>query len=369
MLFSFVLLSINDILKIGDSMEVKYYGVPEGTECWKEDPMIAHPEEVLRMISKCKSELTPTTFKFKQDTDYGTDEEVYIMRSVLREKGMRIEAFRMPDGVANKPVCKVFIYDVDGQVHYVVTDSIQMYCPFNRDITKKLEQEIGPEREIPDLNVSFFKGLKLKRYIEESVAFGMSSLDNFENDRIKLIEDFEKKEIEKNIQAEKIKQLEAEMLAARIEYEKKLEALRNELSKVDSDYSVEREKVPAVVLFEKVDDHYEIREYFKHQNRLRNFDLSTFSFKDVNVAGLDLSETNAAFNPQDVYRKDLSNGHFEGVNFGFGSFNGVNITGATFGVGKEQTGSKFLVDKDKAIDETNQIEEQVVENETMGRRL
>ena len=82
------------------------------------------------------------------------------------------------------------------------------------------------------------------------------------------------------------------------------------------------------IFFIDVDDHKEISPMFI--NYLSIIDLSGFSFKNVKVSGVNFSNSNAYFNPQDVYNKDMSNSLFRGLDFNVADFTGVNITNSDF---------------------------------------
>ncbi len=58
------------------------------------------------------------------------------------------------------------------------------------------------------------------------------------------------------------------------------------------------------ILFEKKDDHLEIRKDFV--SLLKYIDLSFVPFDNVYVSGIDFTDCNMYFNPQKVYKKDLS---------------------------------------------------------------
>lgn len=86
--------------------------------------------------------------------------------------------------------------------------------------------------------------------------------------------------------------------------------------------------VPEELLLIEVGDHLEINPMFL--NVIRFVDLYPISFKNVKVNGIDLSYTNAIINPQEVYKKDMSDGKYCGLNFNSYSFEGVNIANADF---------------------------------------
>ena len=81
-------------------------------------------------------------------------------------------------------------------------------------------------------------------------------------------------------------------------------------------------------IFVTCGDHKEIHKDF--ENYLDMFDLSNQTFENVKVAGLNFEGSNARFNPQVVYQKDLSNCNLNGIFFSpFTDFTGVKLYGAT----------------------------------------
>ena len=113
------------------------------------------------------------------------------------------------------------------------------------------------------------------------------------------------------------------------EEKRRKELLYNEyLSKIkELNIDVEN-KVPISSLDFYVDcsDHFEISDQCK--DFLDTIDLSKESFKDVKVSGLNFVGSNANFNPQNVYKKDISDCDLSGIYFSpFTIFTGVNIKG------------------------------------------
>ncbi len=79
-------------------------------------------------------------------------------------------------------------------------------------------------------------------------------------------------------------------------------------------------------LFVQVGDHLEINSRMKKYYSI--IDFSDQTFKNVKVSGEDFRGTNATnIDPQVVYKKDLSNCNFEGINLSSCDFTGVNIKG------------------------------------------
>ncbi len=59
-----------------------------------------------------------------------------------------------------------------------------------------------------------------------------------------------------------------------------------------------------------VGDHYEIDP--RYRDYLPVIDFTGISLDNVNISGLDLSKTNASFDPQEVYKKNLNGGKYQG---------------------------------------------------------
>ena len=103
---------------------------------------------------------------------------------------------------------------------------------------------------------------------------------------------------------------------------------------IPTDELYDRVKISNDVLFNRVDDHFEINE--NYINDLKYVDLSGVDFKDVLVSGIDFTDTNINFfDPQKVYKKDLSYCKFGDIDIKdndvpfshYTNFNGVNLCG------------------------------------------
>lgn len=88
--------------------------------------------------------------------------------------------------------------------------------------------------------------------------------------------------------------------------------------------------VPEELLLISVDDHLEINPIFLANGIIKFVDLSYISFSNVKVSGIDLSYTNAHINPQEVYKKDMSNGKYCGLDFNLCNFKGVKVDNSDF---------------------------------------
>ncbi len=84
-------------------------------------------------------------------------------------------------------------------------------------------------------------------------------------------------------------------------------------------------------IFVEVDGHKEIDTILLELKALKDIDLRFTSFKDVYVAGVDFTDTNASFDPQEVYGKCLRKCTLPSSLFNVSSkFNDVDIRGAKF---------------------------------------
>lgn len=133
--------------------------------------------------------------------------------------------------------------------------------------------------------------------------------------------------IEKQKQNDKLAQVE-EKITSNIEQLNMLYELKEQLT--NKSVQIKKVKVSEEKLLIQVDDHLEINPIYA--TYLQYIDFSCiFSFDNVKVSGLDFSNTNAYnINPQTVYQKDMSNGNYEGINFEWKSFTGVNISNSKF---------------------------------------
>lgn len=141
----------------------------------------------------------------------------------------------------------------------------------------------------------------------------------------RIVED--SKKVKESQMQEKLKAQGEETDKKRQEIIDELERLKGLLSNLDKTAG-ERSRIDNEMLFRQVGDHFEIKEEFIGQ--LKYLDLAYIDFANVKVSGIDFSGTNASLNPQSVYKKDMSNGVYDGLSFVGNSFNGVNIKGAKF---------------------------------------
>ena len=113
----------------------------------------------------------------------------------------------------------------------------------------------------------------------------------------------------------------------RKQYLDQMRELSKKLTILDGNKEIDRLKIEN--LYDDCGDHLEIKE--EYRDYLDIIDLSNESFKNVKVSGLKFKGSNATINPQYVYKKDMSNGNYEGVHFfSLNTFNGVNIENSVF---------------------------------------
>ena len=107
------------------------------------------------------------------------------------------------------------------------------------------------------------------------------------------------------------------------------------------------------VLFEEVDDHYKIRESFLPI--LKFLDLSSISFKNVDLRYVDLSDSNGVVNPRTIYNMDASHSKFSDRNIpDFTDYSGVNLSGTRL-----EEDSTTMINLDEAIIDDDTIIEKV----------
>ena len=142
------------------------------------------------------------------------------------------------------------------------------------------------------------------------------------------------KETHKELQVlkEKDKKEQAKMDLMELEAVYQIEKSFNQLKEIEKKKGTKaRINLSKDLLFEKIGDHEEIKPIFIISGWLSHINLSTFSFKNVKVSGIDFRDCNIVLKPQEVYNKDLSNCNFEGLHIEpFMDFTGVDIRGARF---------------------------------------
>lgn len=140
---------------------------------------------------------------------------------------------------------------------------------------------------------------------------------------------------------------------------REIESLQDNFSRSKTFENVERiRSVSEDVLFDIVDGHKVFKEVFKSQATLQFLDLSLISFDNVDVSGIDLSYTNAQINPQTVYRKNMSNSSFRGMQFISGDFSGVDIRNSDF----SECNLDFALLDNAIKDDTTIFSEDVIKN-------
>ena len=106
-------------------------------------------------------------------------------------------------------------------------------------------------------------------------------------------------------------------------------------------------KVDENLLFETVNDHFEVRSEFIPV--LKFIDLSLVTPTNLKLSGIDWSETTlASYNPQNAYNRDLSNAKFNDANL-FGDFTNCDLRGT------DLKNEKWLIGIENAIIDENTI--------------
>lgn len=159
------------------------------------------------------------------------------------------------------------------------------------------------------------------------------------NERIRKEQEAAKRLLEERLALEKAKkerilanQAQEKMLSEAKQRQMESEQLRDSytreyLTKIKGLRSVKR--IPFEMIsnfYVDCSDHLEINDVCKEH--LSIIDISKQSFKRVKVSGLNFVNSNANFNPQNVYMKDISECDLSGIFFSpFTNFMGVNIKG------------------------------------------
>ncbi len=171
----------------------------------------------------------------------------------------------------------------------------------------------------------------------------------YENENISEIDELkEKQDEEKRINTEREELINSvlNLLNALNKNVQRLEKLNNPNSNIMKDiyHSI---KVDENLLFENINDHFEVRSEFIPL--LKFIDLSIITPSNLKLSGIDWSETNlASYNPQLAYNKDLSNAKFSDSNL-FGDFTNCNLSGT------DLSNEKWLIGIENAITDENTI--------------
>lgn len=176
--------------------------------------------------------------------------------------------------------------------------------------------------EVLDLNsvMSYEKCADIMDY--ESFKTKALKDEDFRKTIISSSEQIVSEQIQQNILRAKAKQD-----SERQELIDQLSSLYDHLNTLDNSAG-KLAKIDPNILLKRVDDHLEIKEEFV--NQLSYLDLSYIDFTNVKVSGIDFSGTNADLDPQQVYKKDMSNSNYQGMNFTSKNFSEVNIKGSSF---------------------------------------
>lgn len=111
------------------------------------------------------------------------------------------------------------------------------------------------------------------------------------------------------------------------EISKQLNELRKKLELLDKMGHSEI-RISSEEFFDVYEDHKEIKPELLDD--LPFLELSNMCFDDVKVSGVNFSGSNVVINPQTVYKKDMSNGIYDGIRFSNNDFTGVNTDNSSF---------------------------------------
>ena len=229
-----------------------------------------------------------------------------------------------------------FFYD-DKKID--ITDYYKKYLIGKKEINIAKDIDILMKLDFDNLN----RDLKIK-FLNEEKEKNKKLLE--QQAKLKYEQDILKAKKDLELENKRIEQEEIETLKMLKENINKLNNLRDNKDNI----SIRRTHVDNILV--DVDDHKEIMDELK--NILKFIDLSTISFKNVDVRGIDFRDSNIDLYPQEVYNKDLSNSDFTGVSLNpFINFNGVDIRGSKFSMDNDSKTLDVMPKFEKAIyDET-----------------
>ena len=182
---------------------------------------------------------------------------------------------------------------------------------------------------------------RLEQETQELSLQGDSSTEDNKDDKVdssepstkdKLLETLGNVLAIRTSEEETIKKLKDELTVKTSELEtilKQMESIEQELQRKQEEPS-KRIYIKDDQLFIQAGDHLEILPWYLENELLPVINLSSNSFDNVKVSGIDFTGTNANIDPQTVYNKDMSHGIYDGLNFTMKSFDGVNTDGASF---------------------------------------
>ena len=330
-------------------MEVKYYGVPEGLEPYHHD-VLDHFEFYIQKILDEKDRV-----KKHKDFHFVLNETDVYAYPELYENGLLVTLQSTKTDQYDTFAC-IRVIITPHEVNYVVsrveginpTTGRHDVMNVNEEVNNSLVESLGTKLVVPTSRFKFIEKKRVEDYNAKVNALFDLYFEKLKDEKLEVIKQIESEEDKKRrkekVVEESRKQIESRKTAFEESVKKYKELVSEEIYRPKS-------RLPFSALLQQVDDHFEFYPFFLENNRLREIDLSEIDFTNVKVCGLDLSDTNASIDPQKVYMKDLSNGHYEGVLFDFKSFDGVDITNSTFGPGVNHS---FVPILDGAIDHNNE---------------
>ena len=304
--------SITNTVKV-NNYQTEYLYVSESGEARR-------PERGITYQFQCFKNITPTWFI--KDLFFRREPRIEFyssMRHFYFSKSDVVGKFRLPDDTKNVSIS----LEDEAAVPFLITDTDSYYnlngqlFVLNNDLLG-VDSEKNPEEEI----VLMIKKDKKTNIIPFSDFTGFESNEP-EEEELPLLEQIQKQtddELKLSL-AEKLAEL--ERLLGEIRIYRETLASRNIKSP-------KRTTVSDDQLFIRVGDHLEILPWYLENELLPVINLSSNSFDNVKVSGIDFTGTNANIDPQTVYNKDMSHGIYDGLNFTMKNFDGVNTDDASF---------------------------------------
>lgn len=275
----------------------------------------------------------------------------YICQSSIDKFETQIIPLRIYDprytlGILNKTV---FLYDrfADAYQELGKGSEIEYSDKDNFIINKSTETVyLVYEGKLLDVSKYYKEELKTgKKFSIKKGVTGLLSYDDFCSLNMNTIDELIKKERKANKEIEERIKSDKEIEKAKVakqkhelkEKEKKqkrkehITQLQELIAVLQEEYDgqeiIERAEIKNI--FIEVEDHLEFHPALI--GILKFVDLSKTFFINVKMSNIDFRGTNLVFDPQTVYKKDLSNSNFEGLHImPFLDFTGVNIKGCRF---------------------------------------
>lgn len=297
------------------------------------DKLNANYEEVMNAILDNLSKINEKFLSYYDDKN-SINEKIEIkvnddftikVEPELHEKGLIlfITSDRRYYGISRSvititPLSIKYIYRY-GEEYYGRDDEFVKEFKFNEDIYQEELNVLGKKIDVKRKETLFNKNIKNRELVSFTCYLDIYKETMFDPEK-NIVEKIDEKENQKKLKEIALSRAKGKMNSALKNY---LDSL-NEYKKLANNEIISRVRIVPEILFEVCEDHLVIKP--EYVDKLIYFKLLGISFDNVDIRGIDFSNTDANINPQTVYNKDLSDCDLTGIVFGFADFTGVNIT-------------------------------------------